>query len=64
MSTAPLHGIRVLELGRLLAAPFAARLLADLGAEVIKVERGGRGDEFRYYGPPFLRDREGMRRSM
>jgi crotonobetainyl-CoA:carnitine CoA-transferase CaiB-like acyl-CoA transferase len=61
MATAPLHGIRVLELGRLLAAPFAAQMLADLGAEVIKVERAGRGDEFRYYGPPFLRDREGKR---
>jgi len=51
----------VLELGRLLAAPFAAQLLADLGAEVVKVERDGRGDEFRYYGPPFLRDAAGAR---
>lgn len=61
MASAPLEGIRVLELGRLLAAPFAAQMLADLGAEVIKVERAGRGDEFRYYGPPFLRDSAGKR---
>lgn len=61
MATAPLQGIKVLELGRLLAAPFAAQMLADMGAEVVKVERAGRGDEFRYYGPPFLRDREGRR---
>lgn len=60
-ATLPLQGIRVLELGRLLAAPFAAQMLADMGAEVIKVERAGRGDEFRYYGPPFLRDKDGER---
>ncbi|GHO71510.1 succinyl-CoA--D-citramalate CoA-transferase [Ktedonobacter sp. SOSP1-52] len=46
----PLHGIRVLELGSLVAAPMAARILADFGAEVIKVEQPGRGDELRTWG--------------
>ncbi|XVQ06240.1 CaiB/BaiF CoA transferase family protein [Spirillospora sp. CA-255316] len=47
MATAPLAGIRVLELGNFIAAPFATRLLADFGAEVIKIERPGTGDELR-----------------
>jgi len=55
----PLSGIRVLDLSRILAAPLAAQALADLGAEVIKVERPGNGDEARRWGPPFLKDREG-----
>jgi crotonobetainyl-CoA:carnitine CoA-transferase CaiB-like acyl-CoA transferase len=55
----PLTGIRVLDLSRILAAPLAAQSLGDLGAEVIKVERPGRGDEARRWGPPFLKDREG-----
>jgi len=55
----PLSGIKVLELGRLIAAPFCAQLLADLGADVIKIERPGRGDEARHYGPPFLQDADG-----
>jgi crotonobetainyl-CoA:carnitine CoA-transferase CaiB-like acyl-CoA transferase len=54
-----LAGIRVLDMSRVLAAPFAAQLLADLGADVIKVERRGDGDESRNYGPAFLTDREG-----
>lgn len=55
----PLAGIRVLDLSRILAAPLAAQLFGDLGAEVIKVERPGVGDEARQYGPPFLgEDRE------
>jgi crotonobetainyl-CoA:carnitine CoA-transferase CaiB-like acyl-CoA transferase len=54
-----LSGVRVLDLSRILAAPMAAQTLADLGAEVIKVERPGIGDEGRTYGPPFLNDREG-----
>jgi crotonobetainyl-CoA:carnitine CoA-transferase CaiB-like acyl-CoA transferase len=52
--TGPLDGIRVLDLSRILAAPLASQLLADMGAEVIKVERPGVGDDARQYGPPFL----------
>ena len=47
MSQLPLSGVRVLELGNYIAAPTAGRLLADFGAEVIKVERPGTGDEIR-----------------
>ncbi|MBO9627445.1 MAG: CoA transferase [Microbacterium sp.] len=50
----PLSGRRVVELGRALAAPWAGQMLADLGAEVIKVERPGTGDDTRGWGPPFL----------
>ncbi|MCW3834925.1 CaiB/BaiF CoA transferase family protein [Sphingomonas canadensis] len=50
----PLEGIRVLELARILAGPWCGQLLADLGAEVIKVERPGEGDDTRHWGPPFL----------
>lgn len=53
---APLTGLRVLELSRILAGPWAGQLLADFGAEVIKVERPGRGDDTRSWGPPFLTD--------
>ena len=53
MSTAPLFSIRVLDASRVLAGPFCGQLLADLGAEVIKVERPGQGDETRAWGPPF-----------
>lgn len=49
----PLSGIRVLDLSRILAGPWAAQMLADLGAEVIKVERPGKGDDTRSWGPPY-----------
>jgi formyl-CoA transferase len=55
----PLSHIRVLDLSRVLAAPWAGQNLADLGAEVIKVERPGKGDDSRAYGPPWLKDFSG-----
>jgi crotonobetainyl-CoA:carnitine CoA-transferase CaiB-like acyl-CoA transferase len=55
----PLSHIRVLDLSRVLAAPWTGQNLADLGAEVIKVERPGKGDDSRAFGPPWLKDRGG-----
>ena len=52
----PLAGLKVVELARILAGPWAGQLLADLGAEVIKVERPGTGDDTRGWGPPFASD--------
>ncbi|MEA3049088.1 MAG: hypothetical protein QOG84_924 [Sphingomonadales bacterium] len=52
----PLAGLKVLELARILAGPWAGQLLADLGAEVVKVERPGVGDDTRHWGPPFAAD--------
>ncbi|HEA47322.1 MAG TPA: CoA transferase [bacterium] len=50
----PLEGIRILDLSRILAGPYCSMLLADMGAEVIKVERPGKGDDTRAFGPPFI----------
>jgi len=55
----PLTGVRVLDLSRVLAGPWAGQLLADLGADVVKVEKPGAGDDTRAWGPPYLKDAEG-----
>ncbi|WP_288251448.1 CaiB/BaiF CoA-transferase family protein [uncultured Hydrogenophaga sp.] len=58
-SSAPLSHVKVLDLSRILAAPWASQVLADMGADVIKVERPGAGDDTRTWGPPFLKDSAG-----
>lgn len=50
----PLHGIRIIDLTRIVAGPYCTMILSDLGAEVLKVERPGTGDEARKWGPPFI----------
>jgi len=58
-STGPLDGIRVFDLSRILAGPTCTQLLGDLGAEVIKIERPGAGDDTRKWGPPYLKGKDG-----
>ena len=58
-STGPLSGIRVFDLSRILAGPTCTQLLGDLGAEVIKIERPGAGDDTRKWGPPYLKGKDG-----
>ena len=58
-NTGPLQGLRILDMSRILAGPTCTQILGDLGADVIKVERPGDGDDTRKWGPPYLKDLNG-----
>jgi crotonobetainyl-CoA:carnitine CoA-transferase CaiB-like acyl-CoA transferase len=58
-NTGPLKGVRVFDMSRILAGPSATQILGDMGAEVIKVEKPGAGDDTRKWGPPYLKDSAG-----
>jgi len=58
-ATGPLAGLKVLDLSRVLAGPWATQILGDLGADIIKIEQPGQGDDTRRWGPPFLADGSG-----
>ena len=55
----PLDGVRIFDLTRILAGPTCTQLLGDLGADVIKIERRGQGDDTRSWGPPYVKDADG-----
>ena len=62
-NSGPLKGLKVLDLSRILAGPTCTQLFGDLGAEIIKIERPGKGDDTRSWGPPFLKDESGTETS-
>lgn len=59
-NTGPLRGIRVFDMSRILAGPSATQILGDMGADIIKVEKPGAGDDTRKWGPPYLKDKNGQ----
>ena len=59
MTALPLDGVRIFDLTRILAGPTATQYLGDLGADVIKIERPGQGDDTRKWGPPYVKSKDG-----